>query len=67
MIVRRKNDLLCLLGEDGRGIIKKEKMINVLERTKICKEFAITAIEAEACFGGSLVTWWGHGDEEMVE
>ena len=31
------------------------------------KELALTAREAEAYFGGSAVTWWRHGDEEMVE
>ena len=31
------------------------------------KELVLTAKEVGAYFGGSVVTWWRYGDEEMVE
>ena len=53
--------------EDGGEIIKKEKARNLIERIKMYRELALTAREAGAYVGGSAVTWWRHGDEEMVE
>ena len=44
--------------------MKKGKTINPIKRINICKELALTAREVRAYFGGSVVTWWRHGDEE---
>ena len=55
------------IAEHGGEVIKKERMMNLLERTKMYKELASTAREAGLYFGGSAVPCWRHGDEEMVK
>ena len=61
---RRKND--GGIGEDGGDDIKKEKTTNLCERITMYTELAYKAREARAYFGGSAVTWWRHGDEEIL-